>query len=126
YATDQSRGDHSAAILQAMHDWCAQRTTREALDALDAAGIPAGPVYSPQQALEDPQVQAMGWLTAVQDYPGLRQPALVTGLPLQLTATPGSLRTPPPQAGQHSDEVLAGLGYTSEQIAAFHARGVTG
>lgn len=126
YATDQSRGDHSAEMLQAMRSWCAQRTTREALEALEQAGIPAGPIYSPQQALEDPQVEAMGWLTAVQNYPGLRQPALVCGLPLQLSATPGSLRTPPPQAGQHSDEVLAGLGYSSEQIAAFHARGVTG
>ncbi len=47
YATDQSRGDHSAAILERMRAWCATRTTAEALAQLTAAGLPAGPVLTP-------------------------------------------------------------------------------
>ncbi len=125
YATDQSRGDHSEKILERMRGWCAQRTTADAVAALEQAGIPAGPVYTPQQALDDPQVAAMGFLGAVSGYPGLGRPAPVADLPVKLTVTPGGIRTPPPQAGEHSREILASLGYTPEEIAAFHASGVT-
>ncbi len=125
YATDQSRADHSAKILERMRAWCAERTTAEALASLERAGIPAGPVYTPQQALDDPQVAAMGFLTAVSGYPGLVRPAPIADLPVKLSATPGGIRTPPPQAGEHSQEILASLGYTPQEIAAFHASGVT-
>jgi crotonobetainyl-CoA:carnitine CoA-transferase CaiB-like acyl-CoA transferase len=125
YATDQSRGDHSEKILERMRSWCAQRTTADAVATLERAGIPAGPVYTPQQALDDPQVAAMNFLTAVSGYPGLNRPAPVADLPVKLSATPGGIRTPPPRAGEHSQEILASLGYTPEEIAAFHASGVT-
>ena len=125
YATDQSRGDHSSKILERMRGWCAQRTTDDAVATLERAGIPAGPVYTPQQALDDPQVAAMGFLTALSGYPGLNRPAPVADLPVKLSATPGGIRTPPPRAGEHSQEILASLGYTPEEIAAFHASGVT-
>lgn len=125
YATDQSRGDHSSKILERMRGWCAQRTTDDAVATLERAGIPAGPVYTPQQALDDPQVAAMGFLTAVSGYPGLNRAAPVADLPVKLSATPGGIRTPPPRAGEHSQEILASLGYTPEEIAAFHASGVT-
>ncbi|HVW67391.1 MAG TPA: CoA transferase [Steroidobacteraceae bacterium] len=124
-ATDQSRGDHSEAILERMRSWCAERTTADAVATLERAGIPAGPVYTPQQALDDPQVAAMGFLAAVTGYPGLSRPAPVATLPVALTATPGGIRTPPPRAGEHSDEILTSLGFTPDEIAAFHASGVT-
>ena len=104
---------------------CAQRTTADAVATLERAGIPAGPVYTPQQALDDPQVAAMGFLAAVTGYPGLSRPAPVATLPVKLSATPGAIRTPPPRAGEHSDEILTSLGYTPDEIAAFHASGVT-
>ncbi len=125
YATDQSRGDHSEKILERMRSWCAQRSTVDAVAALEEAGIPAGPVYTPQQALDDPQVGAMKFLTAVSAYPGLSRPAPVADLPVKLTGSAGGIRTPPPQAGEHSREILTSLGYTPEEIAAFHASGVT-
>jgi crotonobetainyl-CoA:carnitine CoA-transferase CaiB-like acyl-CoA transferase len=125
YATDQSRGDHSQKILDGMRAWCAQRTTAEALAALERAGIPAGPVYTPQQALDDPQAAAMGFFTAIAGYPGLARPAPVATLPVKLSASPGEIRKPPPRAGEHSHEVLTSLGYTPDEIAAFHASGVT-
>jgi len=124
YGSDQSRGDHSAEILACMRAWCAKRTTLQALTELEAAGIPAGPVYSPQQALEDPQVSALAWLHAIHDYPGLGAPAPVPDLPVQLTRCAGGIRSRPPQAGEHTDEILAGLGYTPTEIAGFHAGAV--
>src|SRR3569833_263346 len=125
YATDASRGDHSEAILARMKCWCAGKTTAEALAELQQAGIPAGPVYRPQQALEDPQVAAMHWLHSVADYPGLAAAAPVPDLPVQLSRSPGGIRSRPPQAGEHTDEFLSVFGYAPAEIAAVRAGGVT-
>ena len=124
YENDQSRGDHSKLILERMAAWCATRTTAEALEALNAAGVPAGPVFTPQQALDDPQVAAMGFLHAIADYPGLRRAVPVSGLPVALSATPGASPTRPPLLGEHTAAVLAQLGYSSDEISALQAQGV--
>ena len=124
FGSDQSRGDFSAPILERMREWCAQRTTQEAIDELEIAGIPAGPVYTPQQALDDPHVHAMGLLRSVTNYPGLHRPAPVAGLPINLTRTPGGIRTPPPRVGEHTDDILRSIGYSDEQIAGLRSHGV--
>jgi crotonobetainyl-CoA:carnitine CoA-transferase CaiB-like acyl-CoA transferase len=124
YGNDESRGAHSETILERMTDWCAARTTIEALAALDAAGLPAGPIYTPQQALDDPQVAAMNFLYSITDYPGLRRPVPVSGLPVNLSVTPGTLPGRPPLLGEHTDAVLIELGYTHAEIAALRARGI--
>ena len=124
YRTDESRGSHSEQILERMANWCAARTTLDALAALDAAGLPAGPIYSPQQALDDPQVAAMKFLHTIADFPGLHRPVPVSGLPVELGVTPGIPPRKPPLLGEHTDAVLADLGYTPTQIASLKESGV--
>jgi len=124
YRDDESRGSHSEVILERMAAWCASRTTAEALAALDSAGLPAGPVLTPQQALDDPQVAAMRFLHSIADYPGLRLPVPVSGLPVDLSATPGIYPARPPLLGEHTEAVLRELGYTAAQIAALKAEGI--
>ena len=84
----------------------------------------AGPVLTPQQALDDPQVAAMRFLHSIADYPGLRLPVPVSGLPVDLSATPGIYPARPPLLGEHTEAVLRELGYTAAQIAALKAEGI--
>ena len=97
YATDQSRGDHSAAILARMRAWCATRTTARRVAQLNARRLPAGPVLTPQQALDDPQVAAMKFLKSVADYPGLCTPGAGVRPAGELrAAVTEASRVPPP------------------------------
>jgi len=118
FQSDQSRGDHSADILARMRQWCSERTTDEALRELQAAGLPAGPVHTLQQALDQPQVAAMQALHAITDFPGLQRPAQVPNLPVRLSVSGGGITHRPPLLGEHTDEVLRSLGYSSKAITA--------
>jgi crotonobetainyl-CoA:carnitine CoA-transferase CaiB-like acyl-CoA transferase len=124
FQSDQSRGDHSTDILARMREWCAERTTVEALAALDQAGLPSGPVHSLQQALDEPQVTAMQFFTTIADFPGLARPVAVPDLPVELTATPGGIRRRPPLLGEHTDTILERIGYSRDEIAALRAQKV--
>jgi crotonobetainyl-CoA:carnitine CoA-transferase CaiB-like acyl-CoA transferase len=119
FASDQARGDHGALISERMARWCAERTTAAALEALEAARVPAGPVLSPQAALDDPHTQARQIFKPV-DYPGLPTPAPVADTPVKLSRTPGGIRTRPPLLGEHTDAILAELGFSPPEIAALH------
>lgn len=124
FASDASRGDHSGPIIERMRQWCAERTCDAAIAELERAGIPAGRVQTPQQALDDPQVAAMGFLRAVSDYPGLRAAAPVPDLPIRFSTLSAGIRTRPPTLGEHTDELLGELGYDAAAIAALRASGV--
>lgn len=116
FADDALRGENGALISERAATWCAQRNTRDALAELEAARVPAGPVLTFQQAYDDPHVQEMGLLNNI-DYPGLPKPAPVAGTPVRLAETPGSIRARPPTLGEHTDAIMAELGYSPLHIA---------
>ena len=122
FATDDGRGDNGEVLSQRMAAWCAGRTRDEALEALAAAHVPAGPVLKPQEALEHPQVQAMGLLHPVA-WPGMDRPAMVPQAPVWLSETPALPPTEQAATGQHTDEVLSSLGYGAGELAALRAAG---
>jgi crotonobetainyl-CoA:carnitine CoA-transferase CaiB-like acyl-CoA transferase len=122
FASDKARGDNGAIVSARLGEWCASRTTADAIAAFEGARVPAGPVYTMREALADPQVGATDIFTGI-DFPGIGK-APVASTPVKLHATPGEVRMRPPLLGEHTDEVLKELGYSAAQIAALRDDGV--
>jgi len=121
FKDDLARGDHGEIISKRMSDWTSTRTTAEALAELEAAKIPAGPLYSPQQALEDEHIRKAGLLEDT-DYPGLPRRAPLAPTPVDLSESPGRFRRRAPTLGEHTEEILAELGYSAAAIEDLRAR----
>ena len=115
FKDDLARGYHGEIISERMSRWTGERTTAQALAELEKVQIPAGPLYSPQQALEDAHIRAAGLLVDT-EYPGLPRPAPLAPTPVDLSETPGTFRHRAPQLGEHTDAILAELGYSAEDI----------
>lgn len=121
FASDTLRGENGAILSERMDRWCSAQSSAAALDALADAGIPAGPVLSPQGALEHPQVRAMG-LFQTAAYAGRDAPLVRT--PVELGDTPADIRRSPARAGEHNAELLGELGFDALAIAEFARDGV--
>ena len=120
FVDDLDRGDNGQVLSSRMQAWCATRTTAEALAEMESNKVPGGPVYSPQQALDDEHINAIGFLEQVQ-YPSAAEPSPLSGFPVGLSQTPGVIHSPAPTLSQHTDEVLHELGYDDAAIAEFRA-----
>ena len=116
FKDDISRGDNGEAISERLGAWCAERTSQEVLEAMEEARLPAGPVLSPQQVLDDPHIAAKGLFQPV-EYPGLDIPAPLMKTPVELSETPGEIRTRPPTLGEHTDQLMEELGYSAGEIS---------
>jgi crotonobetainyl-CoA:carnitine CoA-transferase CaiB-like acyl-CoA transferase len=123
FKDDISRGENSEAISARMSQWCAERTSSEALSALAKAMIPAGPVLKPQQALDDPHVQAMRFFQDV-DYPGLTKAAPLSTVAVKLSGTPGEIVHRAPTLGEHTHSILGELGFDDTEIADLREQGI--
>ena len=106
-----------------MARWCESRTREAALEELEEARIPAGPVYSPREALDDTTIRASGAFTWL-GYPGLAGEAPLVSPPAHLSRTPPSIVTRSPTIGEHTDEILLEAGYEQAHIDVFRETGV--
>ncbi len=102
----------------------AQRTSAEWIETLDAAGVPAGPIYRMDEVFDDPQVKHLGMAQNV--HHSTRGDVALVAQPLDLSRTPASLRSAVPEAGEHTDEVLAEFGIKPERIIALRDAGAIG
>jgi crotonobetainyl-CoA:carnitine CoA-transferase CaiB-like acyl-CoA transferase len=123
FKDDEARGKHAEAISKRVSEWTIQRTTDEALRELEGARIPAGPLYTPQQALDDAHIRAAGLLVDT-DYPGVARRVPLAPTPVDLSETPGRFRHRAPTLGEHTNAILAELGYSAVEIATLRGQGV--
>ncbi len=98
-----------------------RRTRAELIDALDAAGVPCGPINSVAVVFEDPQVKARGMLRHVPHPSGVDVPQVAS--PMRFAEAELPLREAPPLLGQHSADILAEIGYDSAAIQGLQAAG---
>ena len=91
-----------------------QKTGAEWIEALNDAGVPSGPILSIDQVFENEQVQHLGLATPI-EHPQIGE-IQVLGLPITLSRTPGGVRTPTAEKGEHSEEILSELGLSAEDI----------
>lgn len=111
-----------AEIDAAIGDWTRTRTVAAVLDALNAAQVPAGRLYTARDIAEDPHYQARGMIERITSADGLSLD--VPGIVPKLSATPGRITRRAPTLGEDTQAVLRELGITPEQEAALRARGV--
>jgi crotonobetainyl-CoA:carnitine CoA-transferase CaiB-like acyl-CoA transferase len=111
--------DELSALIEGVLE---QHDVAHWVEVLNAAGVPTGPVLDIAQVFADPQVLARRMLV---ELPHAQVGTYkTTGLPIKLSQTPGAIDRAPPLLGEHTDGVLAELGFTDADVAALRAQGV--
>ena len=121
FKDDISRGDNGEIISKRLAEWCAERTSEEVLKAMEEVRLPAGPILSPREVLEDPHIAAKGLFQPL-EYPGLSAPVPVMRTPVELSETPGEIRSRAPTLAEHTDEIMEELGYSESDIQALKGK----
>ena len=122
FVEPRDRMDNLDELIATLEQTFSQRSSGYWLDALEAAGVPAGPIYDIQQVYDDPQVRAREMIVETEHPVAGRTNNI--GIPVKLSETPGRFQRPAPTLGQHTDEVLRELGWPGKKIAALRSQGV--
>lgn len=120
-AQNDGRSQHAELIDGAIAEWTAQRGRDEVIEALKGARVPAGYPYTAADIVQDPHYLARQMIETVQTSAGSLK---VPGVLPKLSRTPGRIGTGGPQLGEHSEDILAGLGLSEEQVAGLRERGI--
>lgn len=122
FATGEARYKNRPEVWAFLHPIFKQQTSAHWLDLLDQHGVPAGPIYKVDEMFEDPQVQHLNMAPEV--HHPTRGDIKVVGQPLCLVRTPATLTRAAPDAGEHTDEILAEAGFDKDAIAQLRAGAV--
>jgi len=121
FATNAGRVEHRQELVADLTRRFAEAPAAVWIERLEPAGVPAGPVRDLGEVFSDAQVAALG-LDAMLPHPAYG-PLRTVGTAFRFSETPASLRLAPPLVGQHSDEVLAEIGYDDAEIGRLRAAG---
>jgi len=116
------RMENLDALVEELEKTLATNTAEHWIDMLSESGVPAGPLYNTQQAVEDPHVIARGMVQEV-EHP-VEGTVKVLGVPIKLSSTPGQTEGRAPLLGEHNRELLSHLGYSDVEIDKLETAGV--
>ena len=119
FASNGARVANRDEMVRLVSEAIRQKAASEWLGQLEAAGIPAGPINRITQALSDVQAQHRGMVRTIAGMP-------LVGSPVRLDSERADSDLPPPALGEHTSEVLSGLGLDSDAVARLRAEGVAG
>ncbi len=114
FETSNSRMTNLDALVETLTEILSHRTTAAWLEKLEAAGVPAGPVYDVKEMSEDPHTIARGMIAKVPAGTGGEYSVIAH--PVKYSADPTSIRRGAPLLGEHSREVLAEFGFAADEI----------
>jgi formyl-CoA transferase len=118
YMTAEARQDKIFDIFATIEDWLKDKTKYEAVDILRKFDIPCAPVFSMKELAASPDLRKSGSIVEVDHK--VRGKYLTIGSPIKFSDLEIEVK-PSPVLGEHTDEVLADLGYSSDDIAKLHA-----
>jgi formyl-CoA transferase len=123
FATNGKRVANRVELTRILSEIFLARTTKDWIGALEAAGVPCGPINDLAQVFSEPQALARG-LRMELPHPSAGKVSLVRS-PMRFSKTPLEHRMPPPTLGQHTDEVLRGLlGKSEGEVARLRSDGI--
>jgi formyl-CoA transferase len=121
YATPKARLPHLSEIFDGIEQWTMTKTKFEAMDILNQHDIPCGPILSMKEIADEPSLRETGTVVEV-DHP-TRGKYLTVGNPIKMSDSPADVKRSP-LLGEHTEEILAELGYAADQIAALRTEKV--
>ena len=121
-AREPLRAKNREALNREIGAVTVSKSSAEWIALLNAAGVPCGPIYSLDQVFADPQVQHLR-VAATVNHPGLGDIRIVDQA-VRLSRTPASMARATPELSEHTDEVLAELGYSPAEVASLRKSSV--
>ncbi|WP_374452045.1 CaiB/BaiF CoA transferase family protein [Phenylobacterium sp.] len=122
FVSHAARGVNQKELDEIIAAWTATWTLPALIEHLEAAGIPCGRVFRAPDMLENEQYQAREAIVEL-PHPAFGKVKMQNAFP-KLSETPGAVRWPGPDLGQHTDEVLAEVGLSADEVAGLRAKGV--
>ncbi|MBL0075009.1 MAG: CoA transferase [Rhodocyclaceae bacterium] len=122
FSTNGARVKHRAELIPLLRQTTVMKTTAEWTALLESAAVACGPINDLAAVFADAQVKHRGLRFDMPHKSGSQVPQVAN--PINLSATPVDYRTAPPTLGQHTDAVLAGLGYDTQTIVRLRSAGV--